>query len=45
MVVSLGKCFGVDAEFWPNLQSRYEIDLAHDRSAAEIYAIKSLQVA
>ncbi|MDO5682156.1 MAG: HigA family addiction module antitoxin [Propionibacteriaceae bacterium] len=41
----LGKYFGIDAQFWLNLQSRYEIELAQDRVADEIAAIKPLQMA
>lgn len=41
----LGKYFGIEAQFWLNLQSRYEIELAQDRVADEIAAIKPLRVA
>ena len=41
----LGKYFGIDPQFWLNLQTRYEIELARDRAASEIEAIKPLQVA
>lgn len=41
----LGRYFGIDPQFWLNLQSRYEIELAHDRAADEIDAIKPLEVA
>lgn len=41
----LGKYFGIDAQFWLNVQSRYEIEVAQDRLADEIEAIKPLQVA
>ena len=41
----LGRYFGLDPQFWLNLQSRYEIELAHDRAADEIDAIKPLEVA
>lgn len=41
----LGKYFGVDPQFWLNLQSRYDLELAHDRVADEIDSINPLQVA
>ena len=41
----LSRFFGTSAEFWLNLQSRYELDLASDRSGAELDQIKPLQVA
>ncbi|WP_122821101.1 HigA family addiction module antitoxin [Varibaculum vaginae] len=41
----LSRFFGTSAEFWLNLQTRYELDLASDRSAAELDQIKPLQVA
>ncbi|MBW3085886.1 hypothetical protein KEM60_02097 [Austwickia sp. TVS 96-490-7B] len=41
----LGRYFGVDAQFWLNLQSRYEIELAEDRSADQIAAIQPLATA
>lgn len=41
----LGRYFGIDPQFWLNLQSRYEIELAHDRAAHEIDAIKPLATA
>ena len=41
----LGKYFGIDPQFWLNLQSRYEIELAHDRAAHEIDAIQPLAAA
>jgi addiction module HigA family antidote len=41
----LGKYFGTSAQFWLNLQTRYDLDLAEDRVAAQIDEIKPLQVA
>ena len=41
----LSRYFGTSAEFWLNLQTRYELDLAIDRSGAELDQIKPLQVA
>lgn len=41
----LGKYFGIDPQFWLNLQSRYDLEVAQDRVADEIASIKPLQVA
>ncbi|MBP8919348.1 MAG: HigA family addiction module antidote protein [Micropruina sp.] len=41
----LGRYFGVEAQFWLNLQTRYELELAQDRVAEQIAAITPLQVA
>lgn len=41
----LARYFGTSAEFWLNLQTHYELDLAEDRVAAQIAAIEPLQVA
>lgn len=41
----LGRYFGVTAQFWLNLQSRYDLDLAEDRVAEQIAAIRPLRVA
>lgn len=41
----LSKYFGTSAEFWLNLQTHYELDLAQDRAAEQIAAIKPLKVA
>ena len=41
----LERYFGVSAQFWLNLQSRYELDLAEDRVAEQIAAITPLQAA
>jgi antitoxin HigA-1 len=41
----LGRYFGTSAQFWLNLQTHYDLDLAEDRVAAKIDAIVPLQVA
>lgn len=41
----LGKYFGTSAQFWLNLQTHYDLDLAEDRVKAQIAAIVPLQVA
>lgn len=41
----LGKYFGTSAQFWLNLQTRYDLDLAEDRAAEQINAITPLNVA
>ncbi|MDY6808408.1 MAG: HigA family addiction module antitoxin [Actinomycetota bacterium] len=41
----LGKYFGTSAQFGPNLQSHYDLDLAEDRAAEQIAAIIPLQSA
>lgn len=41
----LAKFFGTSAQFWLNLQARYDLDLAEDRVADQIAAIAPLQVA
>lgn len=41
----LGKYFGTSAQFWLNLQTHYDLDLAEDRAAEQIAAIKPLKVA
>lgn len=41
----LARYFGVSAQFWLNLQMRYELDLAEDRAAKQIAAISPLQAA
>ncbi|VEI12983.1 HigA family addiction module antitoxin [Trueperella bialowiezensis] len=40
----LGKYFGVEPQFWLNLQSRYDLEVAEDRIAGEVAEIKPLQV-
>lgn len=39
----LAKYFGTSAQFWLNLQSQYDLDLAADRATAQIAAITPLQ--
>lgn len=41
----LAKYFSTTAQFWLNLQACYDLDLAEDRVAEQIEAIKPLQVA
>ena len=41
----LAKYFGTSAQFWLNLQSQYDLDLAEDRAADQIEAITPLQTA
>ena len=41
----LAKYFGTSAQFWLNLQSQYDLDLAEDRVADQIEAITPLQTA
>lgn len=41
----LGRYFAIDPQFWLNLQSHYELELAEDRVAEQIAAITPLQVA
>lgn len=41
----LAKFFGTSAQFWLNLQARYDLDVAEDRLADQIAAIAPLQVA
>lgn len=41
----LGRYFGIDPQFWLNLQSHYELERAEDRAAEQIAAITPLKVA
>lgn len=41
----LGRYFGVSPQFWLNLQTQYELELAEDRVSDQIAAITPLQVA
>lgn len=41
----LAKFFGTTAQFWLNLQTRYDLDLAEDRVSAQIAAITPLRAA
>lgn len=41
----LGRYFGVEPQFWLNLQSRYELELAQERVADQITKITPIQVA
>lgn len=41
----LGRFFGVEPQFWLNLQSRYDLEIAEDKVATEIAAIQPRHVA
>jgi antitoxin HigA-1 len=41
----LGQYFGVDPQLWLKLQTRYDLELAQDRVAEQVAAIKPLNVA
>lgn len=41
----LAKYFGTSAQFWLNLQSHYDLDLAEDRVADQIAAITPMKSA
>jgi len=41
----LGRYFGIDPQFWLNLQAHYELELARDRVSEQIEAITPLTVA
>lgn len=41
----LGKFFGTSAQFWLNLQTHYDLDLAEDRAGEQIDAINPLKSA
>lgn len=41
----LGRYFGMDPQFWLNLQTRYDLELAEDRAAGQIAEITPLAVA
>lgn len=41
----LGQYFGMDPQFWLNLQTRYDLELAQDRVAEQIAAIAPLKTA
>lgn len=41
----LGRYFGVEPQFWLNLQSRYELELAEGRVAEQVAAISPIQAA
>lgn len=40
----LGRYFGIDAQFWLNLQSRYELEMAQERAADAIASTQSRDV-
>ena len=39
----LGRYFGISPQFWLNLQTQYELELAEDRVSEQIAAIKPLK--
>jgi addiction module HigA family antidote len=41
----LGRYFGTSPQYWLNLQTRYDLDLAEDRVADQIAAIAPMRVA
>ncbi|MGO1399175.1 MAG: HigA family addiction module antitoxin [Brevibacterium yomogidense] len=41
----LGRFFGVEPQFWLNLQTRYELEVAEDLAGERIAEITPLQVA
>ncbi len=41
----LGRYFGMDPQFWLNLQTRYELEVAEDRAGEKIAAIAPLKSA
>ncbi|MBB2894371.1 HigA family addiction module antitoxin [Flexivirga oryzae] len=41
----LGRYFGIEPQFWLNLQTRYDLELAEDRVAEQIDAIDPLKSA
>ena len=41
----LGRYFGIDPQFWLNLQSHYELDRAEDIAGEQIASITPLRVA
>lgn len=41
----LGRYFGVDPQFWLNLQTRYDLEVAEGRVADQVAAIAPLQSA
>lgn len=41
----LGRYFGVDPQFWLNLQTRFDLEVAEDRLGGQVAAITPLKVA
>ncbi|MGH3351735.1 MAG: HigA family addiction module antitoxin [Nocardioides sp.] len=41
----LGRYFGMDPQFWLNLQTRYELEIAQDRVAGQVAAIEPIRQA
>ncbi|REF32013.1 HigA family addiction module antitoxin [Calidifontibacter indicus] len=45
IALRLGRYFGVDPQFWLNLQTRYDLEVAEERVADQVAAIAPLQSA
>ena len=41
----LGRYFGIEPQFWLNLQTRYDLEVAEEQTAAQIESITPLVVA
>ena len=41
----LGRYFGVDPQFWLNVQTRYDLEVAQDRVADQVEAIAPVRTA
>lgn len=41
----LGKYFGVEPQFWMNLQSQYDLELASEKAGDQLRLIEPLEVA
>ncbi|HLS73449.1 MAG TPA: HigA family addiction module antitoxin [Actinomycetaceae bacterium] len=41
----LGRYFGMDPQFWLNLQTRYDLEVAQERIAEQVATITPLRVA
>ncbi|MGO1543511.1 MAG: HigA family addiction module antitoxin [Gulosibacter sp.] len=40
----LGRYFGIEPQFWLNLQTRYDLEVAHENMADQVAAITPLKV-
>jgi len=38
----LERCFGIDAQFWPNLQTDYDLRISRRSAGPALYAIQPL---
>ena len=45
IALRLGRFFGTSAEFWMNIQTRYDLETAQDALATDLKRIKEYQVA